>query len=80
MYDLTQFKDLLGAPNTGLHAWKLFDIAIVDVLFTLIEAYLIARYTGYSLIYIFVGLIFVAIIIHRLFGVKTGLNTMLGLA
>lgn len=38
---LSYYKDIFGAPNTGIHSYRLFDIAIVDLLFTILVSYLI---------------------------------------
>ncbi len=68
--NLSQYKNIFGEPNTGLHSIRLFNIAIVDVLFTILVAYLIAGYTGHFWT-ILTGLFVLGIIMHRLFGVRT---------
>lgn len=77
MFGLEVYKNIFGKPNEGLHKYKIFDIAIIDVLFTLLFAYLIQKYYDMPLIYIFLILIFIGIIAHKLFDVKTGLNNMI---
>ena len=37
---LCKYKDVLGKPKQGLHKYRIFNIAIVDVLLTIAGAYL----------------------------------------
>jgi RsiW-degrading membrane proteinase PrsW (M82 family) len=49
MDGLCKYKNIFGAPNTGIHSYRLFNIAIVDVLAVFIIAIVITmiwyRYT-----------------------------------
>jgi hypothetical protein len=38
---LSEYKDIFGAPNTGAHSYRLFDVAIVDLVLTIFIAYVI---------------------------------------
>ena len=38
MWYFCKYKDSLGKPKKGLHSYRVFDIAVIDVLFTLILA------------------------------------------
>jgi hypothetical protein len=65
-----------GEPNKGIHSYRdpIFNLAIVDVLLTLIAAYTIAKYTSYkNTIYNFIALVVLSLLIHKYFGVKTKL-------
>ena len=33
---LKQYKDIFGKPNEGVHSYRLFDVAIVDLLLTIL--------------------------------------------
>jgi hypothetical protein len=44
MPNLCQYKDLLGAPNTGVHAIRVFDFAIVDIALTVFLAAIITAF------------------------------------
>ncbi len=74
---LCQYKDIFGAPNTGLHSYRLLDIAIVDLVATLVAAFLIARYLKQSPHQVFIILMVLAVIVHKLFCVETTLTKML---
>ena len=41
MWDLCRYKNMFGKPNTGIHTYRLFNISIIDVLLTIILAWLI---------------------------------------
>jgi hypothetical protein len=71
--------NMFGEPNQGIHKYRLFNIALVDLLATYILAYIIySNYCVYNyklLIKIFILLIIISIFIHKLFCVKTTLTT-----
>jgi len=41
MWYFCKYKDSLGIPKKGLHSYRVYDIAIMDVLFTFLLAKLI---------------------------------------
>ena len=41
--NLYYMQDLFGSPRTGIHSYRLFDFAIIDVLLTFIFAYFISN-------------------------------------
>jgi hypothetical protein len=69
--DLCRYKDIFGRPGEGAHAYRVFDIAIVDVAATVVVAFLIARIFGVALWKSLVALFIVGIISHRAFCVRT---------
>jgi len=66
-------NNIFGEPDTGIHSYRIFNIAYLDIIVTMIAAYGIhvTFYPGtkYStvLFYLFVS----GIILHRIFGVRT---------
>ena len=74
---LFQYNNIAGKPREGIHSIRLFDFAIMDILFTVLAAYLIARYSQKSFILIFVLLVLLGIFLHWLFCVDTKLNVMI---
>lgn len=77
--DLCKYKDILGIPGKGVHQYFGFGFAILDLIGTMVIAYIISIMTGYSLLKVFIALMLFTIIIHKLFCVKTKLNIFLGL-
>jgi hypothetical protein len=76
--DLCKYKDIFGAPNTGAHSYRVFNIAIVDVIGTFLLAYIIQMIFGiksYFNVLIFCFLL--GIFSHRLFCVKTTIDKLL---
>ena len=79
MVNFCKYKDIFGKPGQGVHSYRVANIAIIDVLFTLIGAYLINRYffNNKHLIKITLVLFILGIVFHRLFCVKTTINKLI---
>lgn len=75
--DLSQYKNIFGAPRTGNHAIRIFDFAVIDVIATLIMAIIISALSGWNIVLTTVGLFGAGIVAHRLFHVNTKLNVMI---
>jgi hypothetical protein len=69
--DLCKYKDIFGRPREGAHAYRIFDIAVVDVAATVVVAFLIARVFGFVFWKSLVILFILGIILHRMFCVGT---------
>ena len=44
MFYFCKYKDILGKPGEGVHSYRLFDIAIIDVVLTIGLALFIKKY------------------------------------
>ena len=77
MVDLCKYKNALGEPGKGVHSYRLFGVAIADVIMTLIGAAIISYFSGYSLFYVSVILFILGIALHRLFCVRTTVDKAL---
>jgi hypothetical protein len=75
--NLCAYKDALGKPGKGIHSYRLFGVAIVDVLFTVLAAMLIAYFSKYNFVKILIFLFLLGIILHRLFCVRTTVDKLL---
>ena len=71
---LCRYKDIFGRPREGAHAYRIFNIAVVDVTATIIVAFIIASVFGLSFWKSLVGLFIVGIISHRAFCVRTTID------
>ena len=68
------YSTMLGEVNQGIHAYRVLDIAIVDVIGTFLIAYLISKkHFVKTAILLFV----LGIVLHRLFCVRTTLDKLL---
>jgi len=79
MINLKAYKDIFGKPGEGLHSYRIFNIAIVDVIFTIIGAYIISKFFKFDFAIILISLFLLSIIIHQAFGVKTTLTSFFNL-
>lgn len=77
MIDLCKYKDVLGEPGKGVHSFRIFNIAIVDVLLTIMAAYILSIFTNYKFIYSLIFMFILGIISHRLFCVRTTIDKLL---
>ena len=79
MWYFCKYKDILGKPGEGLHSYRVFNIAIVDVLLTILLAkfiqYYIMEETDFLLILICCFIM--GIILHRIFCVRTTIDKLL---
>ncbi len=82
--NLCAYSDIFGKPNQGVHSYRIFNIAIVDVVGTIAIAYLIyiylkKKYPHKKISYnqILIILFILGIIMHRLFCVRTTIDKLL---
>jgi hypothetical protein len=66
-----KYKDIFGKPNTGAHAYRILNIAIVDTLATFLIALVFSYYFNWSLVWTFIGLLIVGELMHWYFCVDT---------
>lgn len=71
------FKNMFGEVGTGVHSVRVFNLAIVDVISTVVGAYFISKFWGFSFINTLVSLFLVGIILHRIFCVRTTIDKIL---
>ena len=75
--NLCQYSDILGKPNEGLHSYRIFNLPVVDVIMTIIFAYVIYivvnksfnlnySYWVYLIIFYLIGFV-----LHKIFCVQT---------
>lgn len=69
-----QFSDIFGKPNEGVHSYRIFNIAIIDVISTIIGALIFSYLFNINFILLFIFLFLLGILLHRLFCVNTTIN------
>ena len=75
---LCEYKNILGTVGEGVHSIRIFNIAIVDVLLTIIGAYIIHLFApGYRFSIILLTLFATGIVLHWLFCVRTTVDKLL---
>ncbi len=75
--DLCKYKNALGVPGKGIHSYRIFNIAIADVIMTLIAALIISYFFKISFIKTSICLFIIGILLHRLFCVRTTVDKIL---
>ena len=75
--DLCKYKNILGVPGQGPHSYRIFNIAIVDVLLTIILAFIISYLFKISFVKTSIILFILGILLHRVFCVRTTIDKLL---
>ena len=83
---LCKYKNIFGEPKTGLHNYRIFNIAVFDVLATLLVSVIIHQIIivewlkMYSIIKLWMVIVFMfvlGILLHQLFCVRTTVDKLL---
>lgn len=75
--NLCKYKNALGEPNKGIHSYRLFGVAIADVVMTILGALIIAKVFDVSFIKTLIILFALGIFLHHLFCVRTTVDKWL---
>lgn len=75
--NLCYYNNIFGIPKEGLHKYRLFNIAIVDVILTILVALIITYFFNLNFINILLILFIIGIILHKLFCVNTTINNLI---
>jgi len=71
------YKNVFGKPGEGVHSYRIFDIAVIDVAVTIVAAIIISSSFKISL-WLVLGVLFIlGIILHRAFCVRTRVDRWL---
>jgi hypothetical protein len=71
-------KDMFGKPGEGVHSYRIFNIAIVDVLATIAIGLLLSwLFPKVNVFLMLLGLFLLGILLHRWFGVRTTIDKLL---
>ena len=72
------YRDIFGKVGEGAHSYRVFDVAIVDVIFTVIGAAIIHYLMPqYRFIVILTALFAAGIVLHHTFCVRTTVDKWL---
>ncbi len=75
---LCAYKDIFGKVGEGVHSYRVANIAIVDVISTIIVAFIFHYFfPSYKLLYILTVLFLLGIVLHRIFCVRTTVDRIL---
>lgn len=75
---LCKYKNIFGKVGEGLHSYRIFNIAIVDVILTFLLAFIIKLLLPkYNYYHILILLFILGIVLHRMFCVRTTIDKLL---
>ena len=74
---LCKYSTIFGLPNTGLHRYRLFNLAVADIILTILGAYLISKVIHVNFVVVLIILFIIGIILHRVFCVRTTIDKWL---
>ena len=72
-----KYSEIFGRVNEGVHSYRFFNIAIIDVISTIIGALVISIIFKINFGLILIFLFLLGIVLHRLFCVNTTINKMI---
>lgn len=76
-FEFCRYKNIFGEPKTGAHSYRFLGFATVDVLLTILGAFLISWITTISIWYVLPSLFLLGIFLHRIFCVRTTVDKLL---
>lgn len=71
------YKNLFGPVGTGVHSIRVMNIAIVDVIATILGAMVVSKFGGYPFPQTILVLFIIGIISHRIFCVRSTVDKLL---
>jgi hypothetical protein len=74
---LCKYRHIFGKEREGIHSIRLFDVAIIDVVLTVLAAFLISLYFKYNVFIVILLLFVLGILLHKIFCVKTKVDNIL---
>lgn len=74
---LCKYKDSLGKPKEGIHSYRLFNIAIMDLIFTIIGSFILSYIFKKPFFLIFIIIFLLGVFLHKIFCVDTTINRLL---
>lgn len=74
---LCKYRHYFGKEGNGVHSYRIFNIAIVDVLATILVAFFVSYFFRFPFLYCLAGFFLLGIIFHRLFCVRTTIDKLL---
>ena len=71
------YKNILGKPNEGVHSYRFANVAIVDVIMTIIFAFIISAVFAIPFWKVLGVSFILGIVLHRFFCVRTTVDKLL---
>lgn len=68
---LCKYKHIFGKEKEGVHSFRIFNVAIVDVIATILVTWFISNITKLNFLHILFIAFLLSIIVHKLFCVNS---------
>jgi hypothetical protein len=75
--NLCRYRNVFGAPGEGVHSYRFLNIAVIDVVFTFVAAYIISVFSNFSFLWTSIILFLIGIFFHHIFCVNTTIAKIL---
>lgn len=72
-----KYENIFGKVGEGAHSYRILDIAIVDVILTVIGGYLIGKIFKFNIKNTILVIFIIGILLHRLFCVRTTIDKLI---
>ena len=70
-------EDFFGKPNEGIHSYRVYNIAIVDVVMTVLFSLCVSYGFNLNHANTIICFFIIGILAHRMFGVRTTVDKLL---
>ena len=79
MFGLCKYRNIFGKPGKGLHRFRIFGLAAVDIALTFVLAWLVhmLALVQYSYWQVLLGCFALGMVMHRIFCGKTPIDRFL---
>lgn len=72
-----EYKDIFGRPREGVHAYRIADVAFVDVIACIILIIILTMAGVGQIVPVTLMVFLTGIVSHRMFGVRTTIDKLL---
>jgi len=74
------YANILGEPNKGVHSIRLFGLSVIDIILTIIGAYVISKAYNIDFWQSLLGFFVLGEVLHYIFGANTAFLQMINLS
>jgi hypothetical protein len=74
---LCKYRNALGEPKKGAHSIRVFNVAVIDLLLTILAAAILHWVFKIPIIISIISMLLLGIIMHRLFCVRTTVDKII---
>lgn len=76
-FNFCPYKNIFGKENEGVHSYRFLNLAIVDVILTIVGAFILSYFFKFNFFLILILLFLIGIVLHRIFCVNTTINKLI---